>query len=508
MAVTYFNSTTQPADNASQAGPTVAVAPPGSMVTGDLVCLVAGYKAGGVTFAMSNTGGQTWSAAIHGGGATSGVRIALFWCRYNGTWSANPSVTITAGTLAMSVQMHVFRPTSGTNTWSVINAAQVKDNAATGNITTQTQTLAVGDLGFACCISNDDNTYSNISTYTTAGTVQYRNLQGNDIAMGAQYRIEDTAANSVTATWQQATLGNDTWGTIILGFRETAGGSFAATTSGSGTLAATLIGIAALASSLTATAGVSGTLTGTAPVASDQSATGSLSATGALIGAASANLSSVGSVEATLTASGAIASSLSGTATFQSGLTGTGELASNHSATGSQSTTLTANVPASADLIATGSISTALTGTGAVTSTQSATGSLSATLSEASGSPSVNLTSGSTLSATLSAVGNIATNTSANSSLSATGSLSLDGSFDTLATTSFSASLTGVGALSTNTIATGSLSATIYIDAAEITAHFTATASLIALVQNKVGLVKIRYAPFRTSNPNFNKYKG
>jgi hypothetical protein len=215
MAITYFNSASQPADSGSQAGPTVTITPPGSMVTGDLVCMVAGYKNGGVTFTISNAGGQTWTTETHGGGATSGVRICLFWCRYNGTWSTNPAVTITSGTLAMSVQMHVFRPTSGTNTWSVINAAQAKDNAASGNITANTQTLAVGDLGFACCISNDDNTYNINAIYGVAGNSQYRNLQGNDIAMGAQYRVEDTPSNPLAPIWQQATLGNDTWGTII-----------------------------------------------------------------------------------------------------------------------------------------------------------------------------------------------------------------------------------------------------------------------------------------------------
>lgn len=221
--ITYFNSNTNPADNGSLAGPTVSVTPPGSMVAGDLVLMVCGYKNSGVTMSISQASGQTWTSETAGGGATSGVTIRLFWCRFNGTWGSDPSVTITSGTLAMSLQMHVFRPSSSSNTWSVSNAIQVLDVGATNTTGTSLQTLAVGDLGFAACITNDDNTYSNQSTdYTTAGTVQYRNLQGNDIAMGAQYRIETTSSVSGQGRWQQVTNGNDTWGFLIIGFHETA----------------------------------------------------------------------------------------------------------------------------------------------------------------------------------------------------------------------------------------------------------------------------------------------
>lgn len=227
MAIAYFNSAATPADNGTQAGPTVAVTPPASMVTGDLVLLVAGYKASGVTFAMSVTGGQTWTALTQFGGATSGVTGRLFWCRYNGTWAANPSVTITAGTLAMSVQMHVFRPTTGTNTWSVFSPIEVKDAAANSNMTIDFLEMTAGDLGFGAFISNDDNTISNAtpSTFVTAGTAQYRNLQGNDISMGAQYRIETGTTTDKFPAFSQATLGADTYGMCQLVFRETSSGT-------------------------------------------------------------------------------------------------------------------------------------------------------------------------------------------------------------------------------------------------------------------------------------------
>lgn len=223
MAITYFNSASNPADNGTLAGPAVSVTPPGSMVAGDLVCMVAGYKGTGVTMAISATGGQTWTSETQAGGATSGLAMRLFWCRYNGTWSADPSVTITSGTNAMTVMMHVFRPSSGANTWSVSVAQGRTDSAASSSMTSASIQLALNDLGFAAVISNDDNTYTNGSggDYTTSGTVQYRNLQGQDCAMGAQYRIEPSGAFSRQGAWNQATLGSDTYATLIIGFHET-----------------------------------------------------------------------------------------------------------------------------------------------------------------------------------------------------------------------------------------------------------------------------------------------
>lgn len=214
----FFNSNSTPADSGTQAGPTVAVAPPGSMVAGDLVCMVAGYKNSGVTMAVSNTGGQSWTAETAGGGATSGLTIRLFWCRYNGTWAANPSVTITSGTLAMSVHMIVFRPDAGSSTWSVSHAIAVTDQGASLNIAPVPRAITIGDLAFAACISNDDNTYSNLGAYTWIGT-QFRNLQGNDIAMGFAY---DVSVDNFThnPVWNQATNGSDTWATISIGFHE------------------------------------------------------------------------------------------------------------------------------------------------------------------------------------------------------------------------------------------------------------------------------------------------
>jgi hypothetical protein len=222
--ITFVGYGAIPADAGAQAGPSVTFTTSSlsaAAATGDLVLMVAGYKNGGVTFTLSNTGGQTWTSETQGGGATSGVSLRLFWCRFNGTWSANPVVTITSGTLAMSVQMYVFRPTTSTNLWEVVSPIELDDNAANTTMLIDFLEMSSGHLGFAAVISNDDNTYTNLSVgFTTAGTIQYRNTQGNDIAMGAQYRIETSTTTDKNPAWQQATLGADTYGMFQIAFRE------------------------------------------------------------------------------------------------------------------------------------------------------------------------------------------------------------------------------------------------------------------------------------------------
>ena len=119
MAITYFGSASTPADNGTSTGTPIAVTPPVSMVTGDLVVMF-GYYRGTSTIAVSATGGQTWSTAMASTTA-SGPTLSYFvtYCRYNGTWGANPSLSFSTSSTNTNVVMHVFRPTTGTNVWAL-----------------------------------------------------------------------------------------------------------------------------------------------------------------------------------------------------------------------------------------------------------------------------------------------------------------------------------------------------------------------------------------------------
>ena len=130
MAITYFNSASTPADNGTSTGTPIAVTPPGSMVTGDLVVMF-GYYRGNSTIAVSATGGQTWSTAMastNSGGST--ISYFVTWCRYNGTWGANPSLSFSTSSTNCNVVMHVFRPTTGTNVWALEATTANVDRAA------------------------------------------------------------------------------------------------------------------------------------------------------------------------------------------------------------------------------------------------------------------------------------------------------------------------------------------------------------------------------------------
>lgn len=141
---TFFGVSSTPADNGAQAGPTVAVTPPVSMNTGDLVIIYAQYRGngGGVTLSMSATGGQTWNVGAQNGAASQTYFIS--WCRYNGTWAANPSVYAgSAGnTNGMTVVMYVFRPSNPSNLWGVnVNQSHTTSTATTNSITGVTTTM-------------------------------------------------------------------------------------------------------------------------------------------------------------------------------------------------------------------------------------------------------------------------------------------------------------------------------------------------------------------------------
>jgi hypothetical protein len=146
---TFFGVSTNPVDNGSVPGPTVAVSPPAAMAAGDLVVLYGLYGGTGVAMSISSTAGQSWTTATAPAGA-SNMTYAVFWCRFNGTWAGNPAITVGAGnTNALSVMMYVYRPTVATNSWALHLAATNGTNTNTvipigGVTTTVANTVTMG----------------------------------------------------------------------------------------------------------------------------------------------------------------------------------------------------------------------------------------------------------------------------------------------------------------------------------------------------------------------------
>lgn len=195
------------------------ITPPFGIESGDLVLMIGQQRAASVTLAVSNAGGQTWTteAAI----STTNQTARLFWCVFNGTWSANPSVDFSA-TTCNSVQMHVFRPTAADYIWAV-NVAQVELDiaaAATQTITGQTTTGSDTTITIAGWFTADDNTWGTLSgtDWNVLGDAQYRNTSGTDQSANYAYKIQTSAAATGNVSKTQLTNGNDAATTFIITF--------------------------------------------------------------------------------------------------------------------------------------------------------------------------------------------------------------------------------------------------------------------------------------------------
>ncbi len=223
MAITFFNFASTPADNGTNTADPTAVTPPGSMLDGDLVFLIGRASATSGTVAISQAGGQSWNSLTQQN--QTQCRTRCFWCRFNGTWGANPSVSFGA-TSNNGVVMLVFRPTQGSNTWSVDVAEVGGTYAAPSSPFTVTitgiTTLTNGAVVIAAWGSADDNTWGSLTGgWTALSTAQFRNTSGsNDGSITAAYKVMATAGPSGNVAQNQATLGGDAGTTHIIAFKE------------------------------------------------------------------------------------------------------------------------------------------------------------------------------------------------------------------------------------------------------------------------------------------------
>lgn len=223
MTIAFFGVATSPADNSGLTGPTVTLTPPASMQDGDLVFVSVRYRASTGTITNSVTGGQAWTAETQYD--TTNIRARAFWCRFNGTWAANPEFTITTGTNAIDAQMLVFRPTSAAYTWSLDAAPATATYTAPSTPFTVTRagrdTVAPSTVTIAGWHSVDNNTWGTLSgtgwSKTSLGA-QYRNT--NNSSTWA-YNIRTSQGTVVDVSQNQATLGGDAGSTLLITFAET-----------------------------------------------------------------------------------------------------------------------------------------------------------------------------------------------------------------------------------------------------------------------------------------------
>lgn len=227
--MTYFGSAAVPADNGANAGPTVTITPPGSMVAGDLVTVLVQARESLTSFDVTTTGGQDW--VLNFTTDTTNLSVLMLHCIFNGTWDTNPIFSnLSGGGAAMSGVMHVFRPTTGYNfqlsgfdtgvVYDVTYSAPGSpfDVTVPADTSTKDRIVAVAWL-----TSTDDNTWALQSgTWTNAGTAQYRNTTGQDMSSSTAYKFFTSAGAVDAVTNRQATLGGDLGTAMEMGFYELA----------------------------------------------------------------------------------------------------------------------------------------------------------------------------------------------------------------------------------------------------------------------------------------------
>lgn len=211
----YFGSVSIPVDgsSATNATTTITLTPyrKSFMKNGDLVVVFCQSRAS-TTWSVGVTGGQTWTSET-AFAATTNVNGRVFWCTFNGTWSADPRFDSTSGTCTSAV-MHVFRPGVTGSTWdkdivqSALNLAS--SSSFTGYVLTTTQP---SNVIIQAWFTADDNTWGNINVgpgYTQLGEAQYRNTSSTDQSSAYVYYLAPDAVTSLgNPQIDLLTLGSD-----------------------------------------------------------------------------------------------------------------------------------------------------------------------------------------------------------------------------------------------------------------------------------------------------------
>jgi hypothetical protein len=225
VSITHFASASQPADNATQAGPgPITITVPGSMTAADLSLVFVGDRVTGDegTFRNTTTGGQSWHEIAQLPGVA--VSAAIYASRFNGTWGANPAFDQASGsTTPLTAIMLAARPSSTSKVMD-IDVSPVAGTFVAGT-TPFTKTISAittrnaGAIVYAIWFSQDDNTWSNLTAgWTAVGT--FRNATGSQTSAFVAYKVMGAPGTTGSVSVDQATNGGDAGVTCIVSFYE------------------------------------------------------------------------------------------------------------------------------------------------------------------------------------------------------------------------------------------------------------------------------------------------
>ena len=220
MAITFRGVASTPADIGTNTSNPTVVTPVSGMQAGDLCILIADIRATSASPAMSQTGGQTWASETTWNQTNCSRRI--FWCTFNGTWSASPSVT-NSGSYTAQVVMLVFIPTASNYTWAKdtgpTNAA-VSAPGSPYNISIASWIPAydsnVSIAMWAVIGPNTFGTLTGTNWVKTSLGAQYRNTSGSGLSSSFAYQIQTShaATNAVAQNESAGTAGAKTYVTF------------------------------------------------------------------------------------------------------------------------------------------------------------------------------------------------------------------------------------------------------------------------------------------------------
>ena len=227
MAITFFGIGATPADSSGNSSSPAVITPPSSMQAGDLCVIYSTLRATSGSTSMSATGGQSWTALTQNNAASPYYnRSHIFWCRFNGSWGASPSVTMAAS--VNSVFMLVFRPNGGTSSTWLADVALANTSVAapsspftftrTGITTTHNNAVAIA--AFYCPAQNTWGSLSGSGWDKTSLSAQYRNTTSGYQSTSFAYKIQASAGatGNVAQNESAGTAGT----THILSFYEVA----------------------------------------------------------------------------------------------------------------------------------------------------------------------------------------------------------------------------------------------------------------------------------------------
>jgi hypothetical protein len=209
-----------PADGGSDTGATNALDKDtgvlASAVAGDLIVVVVHQRSTSSLRwpYMSVSGGQQWQS-VRVPQATN-IRLGVFYCRFNGTWTADPVFGHSDGTGTTTLSTHalVFAPTVATNQWQVNIGPRTSTFNATGTTKTLTAhtTTQASTVTLAIWATVGTITWGSLSGtgWTQSGlSAQYGNLGGSDHVTAMAYNIQTSAGalSNVSLTQSAGTAG-------------------------------------------------------------------------------------------------------------------------------------------------------------------------------------------------------------------------------------------------------------------------------------------------------------